>query len=190
MHPEWLAVQYRDEWIRRRDIVLAQMGFRGKEGLRRYQRGSVGCHVQAAAAQQGAGGDCTFTASTIPNLFEFNIEPTNSFTGGRLHSDGDWYGNATTIQSFGGSDGTWQGGCAVADYDTQWNRISGTIPNSLVSGTDGVFSAATLSKAVGYFETNIGVLSGSFTLVCRDGASLNTLFTDAFTMNCEVETRN
>ncbi len=197
MEPEWLAIQYRDNYVKR-CIQRVQQLLASEEcrtqrkmlqvALRKFQRGNF--HMFPAGIMALLAGDCTFTSSSIPNLFEFNIEPTNSFTGGRLFSDGDWYSNATTSANFGSSDGTWQGSCAVADYDTQWNRLSGTVPNSLVSGTDGVFSAATLSKAVGYLETNIGVLSGSFNLVCRDGMSLNTLFTDSFTMSCEVETRN
>ena len=161
--------------------------------LRKLQRGSVGAWPQAAAAQQGAGGgDCTFTVSTVPNLFEFNVEPTNSHTQARLFTNGDWYSQAGTTTSFGSSDGTWQGGCAVADYDTRWNQISGDTENgSATVGVDGAWGQADLqAAAVGYSETNIGSFFGTFNLQCRDGSSLNILFTDGFTMDCEVETRN
>lgn len=185
MDPEWLPSNERDGWIARRNIALATMGFKGKAGLRKYQRGSIG--MMAGAGTMAAGGDCTYTASTVPALSDFTIEPANAFTRARLHSDGDWYWAETN--SWGTSDGTWQGGCAVADYDTRWTQVSGTTPNSVVSGTDGTWSAATTSKAVGY-DTNFGIKSGSFTLECRDGTSLNTLFTDSFTMSAEVDSKN
>ena len=197
MEPEWLAPQYRDNYvercIQRIQKMIACEGCRKRrlmlmEGLRKYQRGNLSCFPAGTMSQLDA--DCSFTASTVPNLFEFNVEPTNSWTGGRLFSDGDWMSQAGSTPSFGSSDGTWQGSCAVADYDTRWVRNSGDVPNNLVSGTDGVWSAATTSKAVGYYITNIGQLNGTFNLECRDGTTLNVLFIDAFTMNCEVDSRN
>lgn len=152
----------------------------------RKQRGSI---LLSAFKGRASAGDCTYTASTIPNLSEFNIEPTDSWTRARLHSDGDWYGQASTNGAWGTSDGTWQGGCAVADYDTRWNQISGsTLTGS--SGTDGTWSAATNTKEIWYTITNIGTLNGSFDLECRDGTSLNLLFTDAFSMFASVDARN
>jgi hypothetical protein len=137
------------------------------------------------------GGDCTYTASTIGNLIEFNVEPTNSYTHARLHNDGDWYSNAATSQTWGASEGTWQGSCAIADYDARWNQISGDTENGgLTVGTDGTWQAASTTTAVAYEVTTIGQLSGSFNLELRDGTSLNTLFTDSFTMNCDVDARN
>jgi hypothetical protein len=197
MEPEWLAPQYRDTYVKRCiELVQKKLACEScrkrrlvlMEGLRKYQRGNFS--VWPAGMFSVIEGDCSFTASTIPNLSEFNIEPTNSFTGARLHSDGDWYSNEATSVSFGTSDGTWQGGCAIADYDTRWTRVSGSIPSSSVSGVDGVWSAATTSKAVGYFISGADTEIGSFTLECRDGSSLNVLFVDAFTMDCTVDPRN
>jgi hypothetical protein len=138
-----------------------------------------------------AAADCSYTASTVPNLNEFNVEPTNSYTQARLHSDGDWYHSANTSQSFGASQGTWDGDCAIADYDSRWVQNTGDIENSTVTtSTDGTWHAATTSAAVGYQVTTLGLLSGTFDLELRDGTSLNVLFTDAFSMNCEVDARN
>jgi hypothetical protein len=151
------------------------------------QRGSI---LLSAFQGSAAAGDCSFTASTIPNLSRFAIEPTNADTRARLHSDGDWYSNASfSVGSWGTSDGTWDGDCAIADYDTRWNQASGsTLTGS--SGSDGVWSAATNTKEVWYSITGIGFLQGVFDLECRDGTSLNVLFTDGFSMTCEVDARN
>ena len=197
MEPEWLATQYRDHYVERCIQLVQKMlaceGCRKRRRmlqvtLRKFQTGNFSMFPAGTFSQLDA--DCSFTASTIPNLFEFGVEPTDSFTGARLHSDGDWYSNTQNTPSFGASDGTWQGSCAIADYDTRWNRFSGDIPNSLVSGTDGVWAAATTSKAVGYSVTGADIMSGSFNVECRDGATLNVLFTDAFLMDCEVDPRN
>ena len=185
MNPEWLPSIERDNWVAHRDRILTMIGWKGKSNLRHFQRGNFA--MFPAGTQAILDSDCTFTASTIPNITDFSIEPTNSFAQARLHSDGDWYSNAGNTDTFGSSEGTWQGGCAVADYDTRWNRSSGTVPTNAVSGSDGVWSAATTSKAVGYGITATGVESGSFNVECRDGASLNVLFTDAFTMGAEVD---
>jgi hypothetical protein len=156
---------------------------------RYHQRGSVtlGAAGISTFSQHSAGGDCSFTASTVPNLSDFVIEPANAYTRARLHSDGDWYWSEANTWST--SKGTWDGDCAIADYDTRWNRVSGTVPNDVVSGTDGVWSAATTSKAVGY-NSNFGIDSGSFSLECRDGTTLTLLFTDSFTMSAEVDSKN
>lgn len=199
MEPEWLAPQYRDNYVERCIQLVQKMlaceGCRKQRmmlqvALRKFQRGNFHMFPAGTMALL-AGGNCTFTQSTVPNLFEFNLSPTNSFTQARLHSDGNWYSNASTINSFGGVDGTWQGGCAIADYDTQWTQNSGDTENGASTvGSSGVWHAATTSAAVQYQVTGINALSGSFFLACRDGASLDTLFTDSFTMQCEVETRN
>lgn len=197
--PEWLAPQYRDNYVER-CIQLAQKMLACEDcrkrrkmlqvALRKFQRGNFTMFPAGIMALLGPS-NCTFTQSTIPNLFEFNISPTNSHTQARLHSDGNWYSNAGTTTSFGGVDGTWQGGCAVAEYDTQWTQNSGDTENSSVTiGTSGVFTVATTSAAVGYSVTGLGALFGAFFVACRDGTSLDTLFTDSFSMDCEVETRN
>jgi len=155
----------------------------------RKQRGSIGT-FSLGTFEEGST-DCSFTASTIPNLFEFNIEPTDSYTQARLHQDGDWYWNESTNGAWGASRGTWDGDCAIADYDSRWNQISGTVPNANVSNTDGNWAAANTAggSAVGY-SRNFGIANGSFNLELRDGTSLNVLFTDAFTMWAEVDARN
>lgn len=164
-----------------RDHCIACKGFKGW----RKQRGSI---LLSAFGISPGSGDCTFTASTIPNLTDFTFEPDDAWTRARLHSDGDWYSHQGS-NSWSTSDGTWQGICTVAEYDTRWTRVSGSTPNSVTSGTDGVWSAATTSKAVGY-QVTFGIRSGSFTLECRDGTSLNVLFTDSFTMFGEVDSKN
>lgn len=197
MEPEWLAPQYRDTYVERciqaAQKMLACESCRKRrvmlmEGLRKFQKGNFAMFPAGTQALL-ASADCSFTTSSIPNLFEFNIEPTDSYTHGRLFSDGDWYWNEATNLSWGGSRGTWQGGCAIADYDTRWNHNSGTVPNSNLSGTDGVWHAATTSAAVGY-SRNFGVANGSFDVQCRDGTTLTLLFTDSFNMQCEVDPRN
>jgi hypothetical protein len=197
MEPELLAPQYRDDYVRRCiELVQRKLSCEGCRkrrktlmgALRKFQRGNFNMFPVGMFALLDS--DCDFTASAVTNLSEFNIEPTDSFTGARLHSDGDWYANEATSATFGSSDGTWQGSCAIGEYDTRWIRNAGTVPNSLVSGTDGVWSAATTSKAVGYLITNIGVFTGNFNLECRDGASQNLLFSDVFTMTCNVDARN
>jgi hypothetical protein len=195
--PEWLAPQYRDNYVERCIQLVQKMiaceGCRKRrlmlmEGLRKYQRGNFSAFPAGTMSQLDS--NCSFTASTIPNLNEFSVEPTDAFTGARLHSDGDWYSNAQNTPSFGASDGTWQGSCPLSGYETRWTRVSGDIPNSLVSGSDGVWSASTISKAVGYSITGSDIMSGSFTMECRDAASLNVLFVDSFLMDCEVDPRN
>lgn len=157
--------------------------------LRKWQRGNFAMFPIGIGNAESFG--CTATASTISNLIEFNVEPTNSYTHARLHNDGDWYSNAATSQTWGASEGTWQGSCAIADYDARWNQISGDTENGgLTVGTNGTWQAASTTTAVAYEVTTIGQLSGSFNLELRDGTSLNTLFTDSFTMNCDVDARN
>jgi hypothetical protein len=155
------------------------------------QRGSI--ILGAAGAVKHASsdpGNCTFTASTISNLFDLDFEPGAAYTRARLAGDGDWYSN-TGSTSWGSSDGTWQGSCAIGDYDTQWNRISGDVPNSGVAGSDGGWTGGATTVAVGYAETTGGdSLGGSFSLVCRDGTTFITLFTDSFLMDVEVEAKN
>jgi hypothetical protein len=167
---------------RRRAILQAMQNFKGPKS----QRGSI---ILSMAAGDPAPDDCGFTASTIPNLNRFVIEPTNSFTGAQLNGDGDWYHNVGGTINFGSSRGTWASDCAIADYDTRWNQNSGnTLTGS--SGSDGVWSAGTSTKEVYYYITNIGLLAGSFDMECRDGSTLTLLFTDAFSMSCEVDARN
>jgi hypothetical protein len=168
---------------RRRAIMLAVQAFKGP----RSQRGSI-----LLSAFQGAGGsgDCSFTASTIPNLSQFAIEPTDAYTQARLHTDGDWYYNDSTNGAWGASRGTWDGDCALNDYDSRWNKISGSNSNWQTVGSDGVWSAAgTTGASVGYTR-NFGILSGSWNVELRDGTTLNVLFTDSFTMYAEVDARN
>lgn len=150
------------------------------------QRGSI---ILSTAQGAAAAGDCGFTASTIPNLNRFQIEPTNSFTGAQLNGDGDWYHQVGGSINFGSSRGTWASDCAIADYDTRWNQNTGsTLTGS--AGSDGTWSAGTSTKEVYYYITGIGLLAGTFDMQCRDGTSLNILFTDSFSMTCEVDARN
>jgi len=170
-------------WNRENCIGCRKM----REFKSRYrQRGSIilGSAVTSAAGPGSTGNDCSYTTSTIPNLHDVCLEPCVAYTRARLHSDGDWWYNEAN--SWSTTKGTWQGDCAVADYDTQWNKVSGTTPNTVVSGSDGVWSAATTSKAVGY-ASNIGIDSGSFNLKLRDGTTLTELFTDSFTMYAEAD---
>lgn len=150
-----------------------------------YQKGSI---LLSAFGVPAAGGDCSFTASTIPNLSNTVTDPTIARARARLHTDGDWY-SSTGSTGFGISDGTWQGGCAVGDYDSRWNQISGDAPNASVSGADGVWSdAATTGAAIGYDQSSVGTKFGSFSMEIRDASTLNVLFTDTFTMRAEMET--
>lgn len=176
----------RDTYLWNKENCIACNKMREFKSKRR-QRGSI---ILGAANSKHASsdpGNCTYTQSTIPNLSDFEFEPSNAYTRGRLHSDGSWYSSESS--SWGAADGTWQGGCAVADYDTRWIRNSGDVPNNVVSGTDSTWAAATTSKAVGYTRS-FGSYSGSFTMECRDGTTLATLFTDSFNMDCEVEPKN
>ena len=145
--------------------------------------------MAAVLAAQGGGGDCSFTASTIPNLSCFRISPTDAHTRARLHTDGDWY-SSTCITGFGSSDGTWQGNCALSGYDSRFNVLSGDGP-LVLEGVDGVWSdAGGTGASIGYSETGVGILSGSFNVELRDASSLNVLFTDGFTMSAEVDPKN
>ncbi len=156
-----------------------------RTALRKYQRGVLMAIARRRIA--AGGGDCSFTQSTIPNLQDEVIEPTNARTRGRLHTDGDWY-STTGSTGFGGSDGTWQGDCPVADYDSRWLKVSGTSPNAAVSGVDGVWSDASVTgAAIGFDQTSFGSKFGSFTAEIRDAASLNVLFGDGFTMSVNVD---
>jgi hypothetical protein len=166
---------------RRRFILSMAANFKGPKA----QRGSI---LLSAFKSAAAGGDCTYTASTIPNVTDFCVNPCAARTAARLHSDGDWYSNAGT--GFGTSDGTWQGSCAVADYDTRHIKNSGDDSNYLTSGVNATWSAASTSKAVGYNQNGFGTLSGNFSLECRDGTSLNLLFSDSFSMTAEVDAKN
>ena len=168
---------------RRRAIMRAVQAFKGP----RSQRGSI---ILSAFRGAVGSGDCSYTASTIPNLNDFTFSPNDAWTHARLHSDGDWYSNEGS-SGWGASDGTWDGDCAIADYDTRWNNNSGDTSNNNTSGIDGTWSAATTSKAVGYFATNpADLFVGTFDLECRDGTTLTLLFTDAFSMSCEQEPKN
>lgn len=144
----------------------------------------------AASTMVDAGvSGCTATNSTIPSLFDFCINPCVARTRARLHTDGDWYSTEGTT-SWGTSDGTWQGSCAIGDYDSRWNRTSGQVPNEGVSGTDGVWSdAAVTGAAVGY-ASNFGVDNGLFDVEIRDATTLSVLFTDSFNMNAEADAKN
>lgn len=176
----------RDTYLWNREKCVACKKIREFKSKRR-QRGSImlGGAVTSVAGPGSDPGDCTYTTSTIPNLSDFDFDPGDAYTRARLHSDGNWYENEGAA-SWGTSDGTWQGGCAVADYDTQWNLVSGDTSNNVTSGSDGVWSAATTSKAVGY-AVSFGSRFGNFSLVCRDGTTLTTLFTDTFSMSADVE---
>lgn len=194
MEPGWLAPQYRDNYVKRCIALVEKL--RSCEGcrkrrkylmhkLRKFQRGNF--NVFPAGIFTVIPTDCSFTASTISSLNDFCLGGgCNVYTAARLHSDGDWYSNQGS-PGFGTSDGTWQGDCAVAEYDTRWNLLSGDAPDYLVSGSDGVWAAATTSKAVGYNGTPFYNSSGNFNLECRDGTSLNVLFTDAFSMSADAE---
>lgn len=186
MDPEWLPSNERDGWIARRNIALATMGFKGKAGLRKYQRGSIG--MMAGAGTMAAVGDCTYTASAIPNLSDYCINPCVSRVLAKLDNDGDWYWTEGST-SFGSSRGTWQGGCAVADYDGQWNLVSGTTANYQVSGTDGVWQAMSTDLSIGQ-QVSFGTRFGNFNFKIRDGSSLNELFTDSFGMDAEADAKN
>jgi hypothetical protein len=135
------------------------------------------------------GGDCSYTASTIPALNDFCINPCTSRARARLHTDGDWYWSEGTT-SWGASRGTWDGDCAISDYDSRWNTISGDAPNEGVSGADGVWSDASVTGAAIGLSVGFGTRSGSYDVEIRDGTSLNVLFTDAFTMSVEADAKN
>lgn len=201
MEPEWLAPQYRDHYItrclaalermigcekcRKRRLYLKQLMKNIK--LRKFQRGNF--HMFPAGTTAILDANCSYTASTIPNLSDFNLGAGTAYTLARLHSDGDWYWTEGSA-GFGASRGTWQGGCAVADYDTKWTNNTGgapSIPNYSVSGTDDTWAAATTSKAVGYSASGFASKFGNFTMSCRDGTTLATLFTDSFDMTCDSE---
>ena len=194
MEPGWLAPQYRDNYVKRciqlvqRMIACEKCRKRRKyltHKLRKFQRGNF--NIWPAGMFSVIEGDCSFTASNITNLTDFCLGGgCQVWTAARLHNDGDWYSNQGS-PGFGSSDGTWQGDCAVAEYDTRWTRVSGTVPNYLVSGSDGVWSLATASKAVGYNGTAFFNAFGNFTLECRDAASLTVLFTDSFSMSVDAE---
>lgn len=176
-------------WNREKCVACKKM----REFKSKYrQRGSIAIGASGAStfSQHAAGNDCTFTASTVPNLDDFDFAPGSATVRARLAGDGDWYWNEGT-SSWGSSRGTWTGSCAVGDYDTQWNRISGDVPNVAVAGTDGGWTGGATTVAVGYEEGSPGQsLFGSFSLVCRDGTTFTTLFTDSFTMDVELESKN
>ena len=154
----------------------------------RHQRGMLsGFSIRRALLS--AGGDCSYTASTIPNLNDFCINPCTSRVRGRLHTDGDWYWTEGTT-SWGASRGTWDGDCAISDYDSRWNTNSGDAPNEGVSGADGVWSDASVTGAAIGLSVGFGPRSGSYDVEIRDGTSLNVLFTDAFTMSVEADAKN
>lgn len=177
----------------RRKCPHCQSTYMAMMRLRRFQRGSVGQTVQASAAQQGVGGDCSFTASTIPNLFDFTISPTIARTRARLHTDGDWYSTDSST-GFGTPDGTWDGDCAINEYDSRWNNTdAGDAPNAAVQNTDGTWRDASVGgSAIGYDNNSAGggALVATFDMQIRDGSSLNVLFTDAFTMNADQDAKN
>ena len=152
----------------------------------KYQRGSIMMGAAGASTRNPISSECTYTASTIPDLSDFKFSPGDAYTRARLHSDGDWYSHEGS-NSWSTSDGTWQGSCAVADYETRWVKTSGDAPNNEVSGVDGVWSVATTSKAVGYAELVIGNFFGVFSLECRGAATATLYFTDTFSMSCDVE---
>lgn len=160
-------------WHRENCVVCKKVS-----ALKKRQRGSI---LLSAFGISPGTGLCSFTSSTIPNLSDIDFGGSVQ-TRARLHSDGDWYSNSGS-GSWGSSDGTWQGSCSVASYDTRWNRVSGSTSNDSTSGSDGVWSAATTSKAVGYFT--FAARFGSFSMECRDGATSTLLFTDTFTMDAE-----
>lgn len=200
MEPEWLAPQYRDSYVMRcikyvemllacekcRKRRLHLMHIMRSFKLRKFQRGNFNIWP---AGTQAVNANCSYTASTIPNLSDFSLGGV-AYTLARLHSDGDWYWTEGSA-GFGASRGTWQGGCAIADYDTKWVNNTGgpsSTPDYQVSGTDNVWSAATTSKAVGYAAgPGFEFKSGTFTMHCRDGTTLVTLFTDSFQMSADAE---
>jgi hypothetical protein len=151
--------------------------------LKKYQRGMLsGMGVRRFV--QTESGDCTYTASTVPNLADDCIQSCVARTRAMLHSDGFWYWSEGST-SFGAARGAWQGSCAIADYDGQWNTVSGDGPNGGVSGSNGVWQAMSTSVALGY-DTTLVPRSGSFNLKLRDGTTLTELFTDSFTMSVET----
>jgi len=180
-HKQRVADKYRDAVLWHREHCIA---CKAMKSLKR-QRGSI--LLSAFGIIKEAQQDCSFTASTISNLSDFAIFGS-AYTHARLHSDGDWYANSGTT-SWGSSLGTWQGGCAVADYDTRWNTVSGDAPNDDVSGSNGVWHAGSTSAALGYraIAINGDLFFGNFSLECRDGTTLTLLFTDTFSMDCEAE---
>jgi len=174
---------FREEVVAYKHKVLEEKRYR-KFSSKFHQRGSIIIGAGNVKHSSNEGTDCTYTTSTIPSLFDFCIPACVARCRARLAGDGDWYWSEGTI-SWLTAKGTWQGNCAVGDYDTRWTKVSGDIPNEAVAGTDGVWTGGATTKAVGYAE-NIGSLNGSFTLECRDGTSLNTLFTDSFGMSAEA----
>ena len=156
---------------------------------RYHQRGSIMIGANASNARvEGVNLDCTYTASTIPSLTDFCINPCTSRVLAKLDNDGDWYWSEGST-SFGTSKGTWVGDCAVADYDGQWNLVSGTTANYQVSGTDGVWQAMSTDLSIGQ-SVSFGVRNGSFNFKLRDGTTLTELFTDSFIMTAEADAKN
>jgi hypothetical protein len=151
--------------------------------LKKYQRGSLsGMSIKRAVWTDAL--NCTYTASTVPNLSDTCVQSCVARVRARLHSDGDWYWAEGTT-SWGTSKGTWQGDCAIADYDGQWNTVSGDAPTEGVSGSNGVWQAMSTEVSLGHASTLV-VRSGSYNLKLRDGTTLVELFTDTFTMYAET----
>ena len=190
MNPGWLPSQERDNWIAHRDRALTLMGYKGKAGLRKYQRGNFAM-FPAGSTAIAAAGDCSFTASAIPNLSDFVIEPDDSRCRAKLDNNGDWYWSEGTT-SWGASRGTWIGDCANTEYDGQWNDVGpGDPPNEVLSpGSSGVWQAMSTDCSVGLVENGFGVATALVNIKLRDGTSLNELFTDSFELDVEVEARN
>ena len=89
---------------------------------------SVGCHPQAAAAQQGVGGDDIEFIPNAYNFFDFRLGAAAE-AGIRTQSDG-------TIDRLDSNSpqadvGTWYtGGATAADYDIRLDYVSGDHINS------------------------------------------------------------
>lgn len=178
-----LQLRWADE---RRKCPHCQKTYMAMMKLKKYQLGMLSGFSVKRRLQAG-GADCTFTASTVPNLSSVQAEPDPAYCQARLYHDGDWYWSENSTGAWGSSRGTWQGDCATTGYDGRWNRVSGPAPNNNVGGIDGGWSIMTAWLGCGYLEEDESQKSGSFNLELRDGSSENLLFTDSFTMYAEQE---
>ncbi len=154
------------------------------------QRGSVSVMPVTSAAQQGTGVVCTAGSSAIPNLDSFEDSPTDAWVGAAWRTDGDvfYYENSTASNFPGVSNGgTWQGDCAVSEYDGRWRLTSGDAPD-IATPADGVWVQMSVGKveiemhATGSNETNIGTMI--FELRRRSDQVI--ILTDVFIMDVET----
>ncbi len=130
---------------------------------------------------------CAAGVSTIPDLFEFNFNPTNSYVGARWNTDGtiESYSD-TSVDSWGAiGGGPWIGNCPANRYEYRWTK-TGDFVDNFTTAENVWTDASSVELSV---ETQVlinGNQDSTVTFELRRASDQIVILTDTFQLRAQV----